>query len=252
MKELVFLNISNEPTTTSLQVAEVFGKYHKDVLEKIRFLAAEISATKLDPDYNPKFTEKTYIDERGKTQPYFEINQDAFTELVGNMNTAKAREWKRKYFTAFNKMKKALERNTADWHSMRQITVNSTKRLHRVIQEVLIPIARANGSDTKDDIFHQNYEKLINKAVKIPVGQRPKLSYGLQSDIARLDEVIEASIVKQAKAGATHKEIYASTKDTVKTYADAALLGERTENLPKFIAPPKKALNSVTIQLSLF
>ena len=34
--------------TTSLKIAEVFEKQHKDILEKIRLLAAEISATKLE------------------------------------------------------------------------------------------------------------------------------------------------------------------------------------------------------------
>ena len=249
MKVLVFLK-GNEPVTTSLKVAEVFGKQHKHIIDSVRKLSAEISANLPIDGYEPKFIERNYIDSWNRQQPYFEMNRDAFTELVGNMNTAKAREWKRKYHAAFNKMEKALERGTADWQSIRQIAVTNTKKLHKVIQEVLIPIARANGSKTKDDIFHQHYEKLINKAVKIPANQRPNLSYGLQADIARLDEVIGASIIKQAQAGATHKEIYSGTKDTVEAYSEVALFGDRIE-LAQIPAPPK-VIKSATIQLSLF
>lgn len=94
--------IHKQAVTSSLKIASHFGKSHKDVLEKIRILAAEISATKLDDGYNPKFIEKSYVDARGKVQPYFEMNRDGFTEVVGNMNGVKAREWKRKYHAAFN------------------------------------------------------------------------------------------------------------------------------------------------------
>ena len=44
MKALVFFE-NNQALTTSLKIAEVFEKQHKDILEKIRLLAAEISAT---------------------------------------------------------------------------------------------------------------------------------------------------------------------------------------------------------------
>ena len=119
MNELVFIQ-NEQAITTSLKVAEVFEKQHKDVLEKIRFLAAEISATKLEDGYNPQFCEKTYVDERGKIYPMYEMNRDGFTELVGNMNGVKVREWKRKYFAAFNRMENALiellaERKSAEY-----------------------------------------------------------------------------------------------------------------------------------------
>lgn len=99
---------NNQAITTSLKVAKIFEKEHKDVLEKIRLLVAEISAAKLGRDYNPQFAEQTYIDARGKQYPMFVMNRDGFTELVGNLNGKKAREWKRKYFDAFNRMEKKL------------------------------------------------------------------------------------------------------------------------------------------------
>lgn len=52
--------------TTSLKVAEVFGKEHKDVLESIRNLAAENSAARF-------FKESTYKN-RGKEYPMYEMD----------------------------------------------------------------------------------------------------------------------------------------------------------------------------------
>lgn len=260
MNKLVSLNDSNEPVTTSLKVAEHFERPHKDILKSIKKLIADLAAITApnqqseEVRHAPNFIETTYEVE-GQLNRYtmYEMNFPAFSLLaMGFNNTPKVLKFKLDFINAFEAMRKALERRAFDFHAMRQITVDNTKRLHKVIQEVVIPNARKNGSTTADKYFHMNYEKLINKTIGVPAGQRPNLSYGLQSDIARLDEVVEASIVKQAQAGKTHKEIYSSTKDTVQTYAAAALLGERTENLPKFVETPKRAVKSTTIQISIF
>lgn len=113
MKELVFLK-NEQVLTTSLRVAEDFEKQHKDVLEKIRFLSAEISADVPIEGFSPKFIARTYKDVEGRDQPIYFLNRDAFTELVSNLNGKKARVWKRKYHAAFNAMETALaERKSA-------------------------------------------------------------------------------------------------------------------------------------------
>ena len=247
MKELVFLDKASQPVTSSLKVAEVFEKPHNLVMRAVRNFEKDCEDA---CNFAQMFFLTNYADEYGRQQPMYLMNQKGFSLLAMGFTGKKALKFKSDFYDAFEAMRKALERNTADWQSIRQITIDSTKRLHKVIQEVLIPIARANGSNTKDDIFHQHYEKLINKTVKIPAGQRPKLSYSLQSDIARLDEVIETSIIKQANAGATHSEIYSGTKSTVEAYSEVALFGDRI-TLAQIFAPPK-VIKSATIQLSLF
>ena len=247
MKDLVFLQ-NEQAVTTSLKVAEVFEKRHDRVLRAIENAIFNLPK---NGDVKKSFIKSTYTDEKGEKRPMYYLNRDGFTFVAMGFTGQKAAEFKWAYIQAFNKMEKALASRALDFQAMRQITVDSTKHLHKVIQEVVIPTARANGSTTADSIFHSHYEKLINKTIGVPAGQRPKLSYGLQSDIARLDEVIEANIVKKAQSGATHREIYASTKDTVKSYAEAALLNERAD-AHKFVEVPKQAVNSVTIQISLF
>lgn len=102
MREIVLSMQSGEPVASSRQVAENFGKEHKDTLESIRqILAAENSATK------SMFYETTF-ENRGKQYPMYLMNRDGFTLLAMGFNGKAALEWKLKYIAAFNEMEKKL------------------------------------------------------------------------------------------------------------------------------------------------
>ena len=97
---LVSIN-NNQVVVSSRQVADNFGKQHKDVLESIRgILAAENSATKF-------FYESTFTN-RGKQYPEYLMNRDGFSLLVMGFTGEKALEWKVKYINAFNAMEQKL------------------------------------------------------------------------------------------------------------------------------------------------
>lgn len=102
MNEIVLSTKSGEPVASSRQVAENFGKEHKDTLESIRqILAAENSATK------SMFYETTF-ENRGKQYPMYLMNRDGFTLLAMGFTGKAALEWKLKYIAAFNEMEKKL------------------------------------------------------------------------------------------------------------------------------------------------
>lgn len=101
MNELVIMH-NKQAVTTSLRVAEVFGKDHKHVLETISNLAAEKSAAKF-------FAEATY-DNRGKQYPMYYMNRDGFTLLAMGFTGKKALQFKIKYIQAFNSMEATLNR----------------------------------------------------------------------------------------------------------------------------------------------
>jgi Rha family phage regulatory protein len=102
MREIVLSMQSGEPVASSRQVAENFGKEHKDTLESIRqILAAENSATK------SMFYETTF-ENRGKQYPMYLMNRDGFTLLAMGFTGKAALEWKLKYIAAFNEMEKKL------------------------------------------------------------------------------------------------------------------------------------------------
>lgn len=100
MNELVIMH-NKQAMTTSLRVAEVFGKDHKHVLETISNLAAEKSAAKF-------FSEATY-DNRGKQYPMYYMNRDGFTLLAMGFTGKKALQFKISYINAFNSMETQIK-----------------------------------------------------------------------------------------------------------------------------------------------
>lgn len=101
MNELVMV-YKDQLVTDSRQVAEHFGKQHKDVLKAIDHLVAQNCATK------DMFLEQTR-EYRGQNFRYYLMNRDGFSLLVMGFTGAKALEWKLKFLEAFNAMEKAIK-----------------------------------------------------------------------------------------------------------------------------------------------
>lgn len=89
---------------SSRQVAEHFGKLHKDVLAGIENIRAENSAL------TSMFAKTSYTAGTGKSYPEYLMNRDGFSLLVMGFTGKKALEWKIKYIQAFNAMEEELRR----------------------------------------------------------------------------------------------------------------------------------------------
>lgn len=102
MQSLVEIK-NNQVVVSSRQVAEKFGKLHKDVLENIReILKAENSAFRF-------FQENMYkVAGNNKSYPEYLMNRDGFTLLAMGFTGKEALQWKLKYIAAFNEMEAAL------------------------------------------------------------------------------------------------------------------------------------------------
>lgn len=101
-EQLITINQENgQPVVSSREVAEHFGKEHKNVLQSIKNLAAENSAAK------SWFFESSFSD-RGKSYPMYLMNRDGFSLLVMGFTGKEALDWKIKYIQAFNEMEQQL------------------------------------------------------------------------------------------------------------------------------------------------
>lgn len=105
MDELVIMH-DEQVVTTSLKVAEIFEKEHKNVMQSIKNLTAENSAVK------KMFVEDSYLNSRNQQQPMYYMNRDGFTLLAMGFTGSKAMEFKLKYIDAFNKMEKQIKEKT--------------------------------------------------------------------------------------------------------------------------------------------
>jgi Rha family phage regulatory protein len=96
--------INNKPLTTSLKVAEVFNKEHKNILQSVE---------KLECSENfrlANFSADVYLDAYGREQKQFTITRDGFTFLAMGFTGKKAAQFKEAYINAFNQMEEALRK----------------------------------------------------------------------------------------------------------------------------------------------
>ena len=104
MNENIIIDVSGgQPTVTSRDVAEHFGKRHSDVLEAIKNMTTENSALQ------NMFRETTYTSAQNKTLPMYQITRDGFSLLVMGFTGKEALAWKLKYIQAFNAMEEQLK-----------------------------------------------------------------------------------------------------------------------------------------------
>lgn len=105
MSNLVIMK-NQQAVTSSLQVAEVFEKEHKNVLR-------DISTLDLDRlNFEQMFLEGTEPDSYGRNRKVIYMNRDGFTLLAMGFTGKKALEFKLKYIEAFNQMEAQIKIDT--------------------------------------------------------------------------------------------------------------------------------------------
>lgn len=105
MNNLVIMK-DQQAVTSSLQVAENFGKSHRHVLEAIN---KKIDSAENSAQYKTMFVEGTYKDKSGKQNKMYYMNRDGFTFITMGFTGAKADGFKLKYIEAFNKMEDQIK-----------------------------------------------------------------------------------------------------------------------------------------------
>lgn len=95
----------------SLEVADRFGKAHKNVVRDIENLMDGIEANrlKIEPIAEKEyFIPDFYTDKRNREQKRYKLTRDGFSLLVMGFTGPAALHWKLLYIEAFNKMEQAL------------------------------------------------------------------------------------------------------------------------------------------------
>ena len=90
--------------TTSLIVANVFEKEHKNVLRDIENLECSSMFNELN------FEPVEYKDAKGEMRPAYRMTRDGFAFLAMGFTGKKAAAWKERFLEAFNAMEAALRR----------------------------------------------------------------------------------------------------------------------------------------------
>ena len=108
-QKVVFENKDDQIFCTSLDIARVFSKQHKDILETIRNKTRN-EETKNFNERNFRLVE--YKDAKGEMRPTYQLTKDGFSFIAMGLTGKKADLFKIAFINAFNKMEKLLQKET--------------------------------------------------------------------------------------------------------------------------------------------
>ncbi|MDB8867653.1 Rha family transcriptional regulator [Pediococcus acidilactici] len=132
MNELVIMK-DQQAVTTSLQVAEVFGKNHRDVLRTIDDL-------KDVRNFAQMFSDGIEPDSYGRDRRIYFMNRDGFTLLAMGFTGKKALGFKLKYIEAFNQMEETIKEHRTelptDPMDVLRLVFNATENTNRKVNRI--------------------------------------------------------------------------------------------------------------------
>ncbi len=102
MTDIILSVKNNEAVVSSRQIADSFGKEHRNVMRDIDSLKKDVL------NFEQMFFEAGAPDSYGRPQRIYLMNRDGFTLLAMGFTGRAALKWKLKYIAAFNAMEKQL------------------------------------------------------------------------------------------------------------------------------------------------
>ena len=100
------------PRVSSLDIAERFGKPHKDVLNVIRRIIADLAPDFHERNFSPMSVDVKIGNGAVRKSPAYNLTRDAFSLVVMGFTGKEALAWKIRYIEAFNAMEAALAEKT--------------------------------------------------------------------------------------------------------------------------------------------
>lgn len=189
--ELVIIN-DNKAITTSLIIAEVFEKKHKNIIQSIKNLDSDDLE---EEEFNRlNFQPTSYIDPMGRKQIMYNITRDGFVLLVMSYIGKQARKWKIKYMRAFNDMEQRLTHN--NYENIKTTFQDVSKQLKSIQLELFprpeseinafrsskstiaikLPTEEKNTFKAECSLRNYTMRGFIRQCINNFIGQRKKLS----------------------------------------------------------------------------
>jgi len=210
--------------TTSLDIAEKFGKNHRDVVRKIENL-----------DCSEQFKLRNFAQVsrtiRGGTHNYYIISRSGFSMLVMGFTGKKAAEWKEKYIDAFDRMEKIIMRLAHHVQKKGEIAYQQARSEGKIIRheetdtiKELVEYATAQGSIHAIK-YYTIISKMVNKhlfflelAIK-PDNIRELLSTMQLIQLSVADNLVAVALKEGMEKGMHYKDIYKMAKERVIAYS---------------------------------
>ena len=171
-KEFGLVEENGIVTTTSLKVAEVYDKEHKDVLKKIR------SFIELIPELGQRnFSPSSYINEQNKEQPMYKMDRQGFSMLVNKYNGDEATIFTYKYTKAFERMIELIELLSQENEELYQVAVSDECQLKRQYEADKIKYAVRNIERVLSSVKYTELEYTNEKIIEVHTHLKKNATY---------------------------------------------------------------------------
>lgn len=101
------LKMIGTQTIASMEVAEMVGKDHKNLIRDIRRYVEQFNESKIEPV--EFFTESSYVDGKGETRPCYDVTKKGCEFIAHKLTGVKGTEFTAKYINRFHEMEDALK-----------------------------------------------------------------------------------------------------------------------------------------------
>lgn len=152
----------NQAFCDSLQVAETFGKMHKNVIQDIKNLGCSEEFWRLN------FQPRTYTS-RGKKYPMYLLTKDGFTMLVFGYTGKKAMQFKEAYIQRFNDMEAFIK------------TTIALRMEHPALTEAI-----KDAHENPQSFHYSNEFNMINRIVLGMTASQFKALHGIDKNVASI------------------------------------------------------------------
>ncbi len=218
-------------TTSSLEVARIFTKKHKNILRDIENLDVSSGFSRLN------FEPRDYTDERGKVQKMYDINRDGFVFLVMGYRGQAAAAFKESYIQEFNRREAeilrlrtvlASNKQNIEWAETRAAG-KPVRRIETDMMKKFVEYSFERGSSNAGR-YYGNITRMSNKTV-FDIQQRVRNTRDICNTsqlvtLQMVDTVITRALESDMAANIPYKQIYQNVKAKVMQFAE--LFGKST------------------------
>lgn len=190
-QHLVMVN-NDRVVTTSLQVAEKFGKLHKNVIRAIKNLDCSEEFNRLN------FEPVEYTDAKGEKRIMYYITRDGFAFLVMGFTGKVAAKFKEAYINAFNEMEDILRSGQENRYALsilKSELVKVNKNLRRAITTGRLKYGNSYGpaGDIPSSFSLYEQDSFIKnvKNIMAHVNNALLTAYFLNTELQKKDETIQ-------------------------------------------------------------
>jgi Rha family phage regulatory protein len=216
--------------TTSVIIAEKFGKIHRNVMRAIDDLVDNGMSMTF---FLKNFVEVNHVTDRGRAIRAYRLTKAGFIFVVTGFTGAEASLWKEQFISTFERMEKAIK---AHWFEQQTVAWRAARAEGKVIRKeetdaikAFIPYAKGQGSKGADTYyFHftrMPYLALLDVDASDLKGIKDKCSERQLRDLTTAEQMISDMIIDGILAEEPYKTIFANARDKVAAFA--ALCGPK-------------------------